>query len=673
MTNTLFLGDMKRFSKIGLLTVFVPFSIYAQIPKPTDSLKQIQLSGVVIIGQQNVANKKVKVLSSLDAYLESNNAINMIKRGAYAWEPMLNGMATERSVVTIDGMRIYGACTDKMDPITSYVEITNLSKANIHSGQSGAANGATIAGSIDLLRRTSGFGAKTFKGSVFTGWESANEQKILGTTLQHSGENFFADVDFTYRDANNYKAGGGQEILYSQFTKYNFSATSGFKINPHQKVIASLIYDKAIDVGYPALPMDVAKAEAIIGSVQYDHHLGLPLADYWQTKLYYNEVTHIMDDTKRPVVPIRMDMPGWTKTFGYYSKLNGTVGNHTWMANLSGHYNKSLAEMTMFSNNTNERDMFMLTWPGVHTIYNSLFLEDKLQINDKWNALITIGSALHINNVRSDFGYESLAIFYPAMQRNKTRWLKNGAVKMNYQKEKWQFSFGTGYGERAPSVSEGYGFYLFNSADRYDYIGNPNMVNEKSLEFNISSTFTTSAFTVKAQADYFRIYDYIIGFNHSDFIPMTIGAAGVRMYGQLPVANIFNASLTADYKITDALQWSGKMVYRRGAAGDLNLPQIQPLSYGANLKYQHQQITAELGAEGSIAQTKYGKTFGEIPAVAYTIFNLAAAKQFDFAKQKIVLKAGVENLFDRYYTTFADWNRVPRMGRNVFVNVVYGL
>ena len=44
----------------------------------------------------------------------------MVKRGSYAWEPLINGMATERTVITIDGMRIFGACTDKMDPITSY-------------------------------------------------------------------------------------------------------------------------------------------------------------------------------------------------------------------------------------------------------------------------------------------------------------------------------------------------------------------------------------------------------------------------------------------------------------------------------------------------------------------------------------------------------------------------
>ena len=35
------------------------------------------------------------------------------------------------------------------------------------------------------------------------------------------------------------------------------------------------------------------------------------------------------------------------------------------------------------------------------------------------------------------------------------------------------------------------------------------------------------------------------------------------------------------------------------------------------------------------------------------------------------LKAGVENLFDTSYSTYANWNNIPRMGRNFFVNVSY--
>src|SRR5690606_29783051 len=80
----------------------------------------------------------MKMAVSVDEFLASSDNISFIKRGAYAWEPLLNNMSTERSIITIDGMHIFGACTDKMDPVTSYVESNNLSTIDITSGQEGS-------------------------------------------------------------------------------------------------------------------------------------------------------------------------------------------------------------------------------------------------------------------------------------------------------------------------------------------------------------------------------------------------------------------------------------------------------------------------------------------------------------------------------------------------------
>ena len=93
-----------------------------------DTIKPIQMQEVIVIGKKaQLSDKQSKTLTSIDDYLQKSAKVDMIKRGAYAWEPIINSMPTERTLVTIDGMRIFGACTDKMDPITSYVEVSNLS------------------------------------------------------------------------------------------------------------------------------------------------------------------------------------------------------------------------------------------------------------------------------------------------------------------------------------------------------------------------------------------------------------------------------------------------------------------------------------------------------------------------------------------------------------------
>ncbi len=663
----------------GLLLALLPLAAMSQqISNDSlinaDSLPIKPLQEVVVIAKNALSNNKAKVLSSLDNYLEHTNQVNMVKRGAYAWEPLLNGMATERSIITIDGMRIYGACTDKMDPVTSYVEITNLSKANIHSGQAGGANGATIAGSIDLVRNKTDFGSSGLKGNIFTGYETNNRQKIVGGNMQYANQKIFTDIDFTYRNATNYKDGNNNEILYSQFTKYNVSATVGKKINAHSHIEASVIYDRAIDVGYAALPMDVSLAEAFIGSVAYIQHHVTPWINNWETKLYYNNVTHIMDDTKRPIVPIRMDMPGWSKTTGMYSFISGQLTKHDWKATLSAHHNQSLAEMTMYSNNPEEKDMFMLTWPGVNTNYAGLFLEDNFKLTQNFSVNGTAGLSMHHNHVNDEFGLASLRIFYPQMKAGNLRLLKNLSFALVYQPVNWKFSVGGAYGERAPSVSEGYGFYLFNSFDRFDYVGKPDMRNEKSWEANTAIQYNKQKLDVKLQGALFHIKDYIIGRPNNNFIPMTIGANGIKVYEQLQHANLLNLSTEAAYSFLPRWNISAKTVYRKGITNDkLNLPLIQPFSYGSTLRYKYKSFFADAVVEGAVKQKKFSPEFGETAAAAYTIFNTSASYRFKCFSKNLTIKTGIENMFNKYYSTFADWNRIPRMGRNVFVNVIVSL
>lgn len=657
-----------------LLTLLFPATVWAQ----QDSLAPVSLSEVVVISRKSPLHKAVKTLGSVDDYLAGAGPVNMIRRGNYAWEPLINGMSSERSLVTLDGMRIYGACTDKMDPVTSYVEITNLAAATVHSGQAGSSGGATIAGSIDLTRRKTGFrerqsgdvspGGGASGGMLFTGFETNNRQKIGGLSLYHAREKFFTDVDFTFRDAANYRAGGNREVEFSPFTKYNVSVISGWKTGPHSEIETSLIYDKALQVGYPALPMDVARAEALIASAEYAHHHISESISQWKTRLYHNSVTHIMDDSHRPDVPVRMDMPGRARTTGFYSILEGASRRHFWKMNFSGHTNYSLAEMTMFSNTPGEKDMFMLTWPGVRTHYLDLYREDTFVLTETLAATLHLGLAAHHNQVGSNFGLESLRIFYPEMNPSRTRALKRLSSSLQYRNDLVNLSLGLAYGERAPGVSEAYGFYLFNSFDRFDYIGNPHLKNEKSVEANAAATFRKKDFSLKVSGACFHLRDYIIGRPDTTLSVMTIGASGVKVYEQLAHATLFSAHLETTYRFTPLWGWRGRLSWQRGTGNDAgNLPLMQPFTYSTGLTFNTGKYSAELGLNGAARQKHFSPGFGETPAASYRVINVSGSGKFG----PFLLKAGIENLLDTYYSTYTDWNRIPRMGRNVFFNLIW--
>ncbi|NGY36064.1 TonB-dependent receptor [Flavobacterium sp. XN-5] len=654
-----------------LLLLFQTSTLLFAQEQANDSLVPKNLNEVIVIGKKSqLYQKQLKPLATIDEYLQQSGKVEMIKRGGYAWEPMINSMATERTLITIDGMRIFGACTDKMDPITSYVEVSNLSEATIVSGQQGGNHGSTIGGAIDLKRNRSGFESPGWDTSLNIGYETNANQKVLGTAINYVGQSFYIDTDLMYRDVGNYTAGNNQEVLFSQFTKFNFSATSGFKFNENKLVEASIIYDKAINVGYPALPMDVSLAKALITSLKYEYVPQDSSIKNWETKVYYNTITHRMDDTKRPSVPIHMDMPGWSDTYGFYSKVKGIFENHHFVADLNSFYNSSVAEMTMYPTDPNESLMFMYTWPDVRTLYNGIFLEDNIILKKHSSLKFTASIANQFNEVASELGLESLQIFYPDMEKSKNRLLKS--VSSNYLRNhnSFEYGFGLAYGERAPSVSEGYGFYLFNSFDRYDYIGNPGLKNEKSAEANVSLSYATNKKSARISASYFHISDYIVGKPDATLSPMTIGGSGVKIYTALDYGTIFNSDLNLEYAISSQLKWNGQLVYSYGKDNKKeNLPFISPLRYSTALNYKTQHFSSEISVQGNAVQSQYNPFYGEDRTADYAILNLASSYSFHLDSSKWNLRAGVENILDTYYSTFADWNNIPRMGRNFFLNV----
>lgn len=649
-------------------------SLYAQ-EKENDSILPVRLNEIVVIGKgKQLHEKQEKSLATLDEYLQKSGTVDMVKRGGYAWEPMINSMTTERTVISIDGMRIFGACTDKMDPVTSYVEISNLSEAQIQSGQQGSCHGPTLGGAIDLKRHSGEKASMGFSGGILTGYESNAKQRILGGSVKYRDSSFYVLSNVTYRKAENYQAGGQREIKYSQFEKINSSITVGYEFLQNQLLEASFIFDEAQDVGYPALPMDVSLAKAWIGSVKYAWAPKKHWVKHWETKLYANSITHFMDDSKRPDVPIRMDMPGWSDTYGYYSKIKGNKDAHDWMVNFNGFYNKSLAEMTMFSNQPNEPDMFMYTWPDVRTSYHGFYAEDVITLNCHQSWHWNIGLGIHQNRVANDFGFQSLQIFYPEMPSAKLRFLKSVGNQFQHQWNHLKFQLGGAYGERAPSVSEGYGFYIFNSYDLFDYIGNPNLKNEKSLEGSVGIEYQKSALKLHLKSSYFRISDYIIGISQTQWLPMTIGAQGIKQYQQLAYANLWHTQFSWEYKVLPSLRWNGQLVNSVGTdAARRNLPFLSPLQYRSELQFKANDWVAAIAVIGNATQTQYSPFYGENKTPAYALVNLSAGYQLTWVKQKLHIQTGIENLLDTYYSTFADWNNIPRMGRNLFVHLNYSL
>lgn len=643
----------------------------------TDSISNHALEEVIVVSKPGKTQIEKKTLNSLDSYLAKRENITLIRRGAYAWEPLINNMPIERTRQTIDGMQIFHACTDKMDPITSYVEINNLEGVDVTSGSQGSLFGATLGGSINLKTRKLFFtDDNQFNGQIQTGYETVNQQKIIGGNLNFSSSKMYLSGSVMYRDADNYKAGGNNEIKYSQFSKFNASGIFGYAINPTNTAEAAVIYDKATDVGYPALPMDVSLAEALITSIKHTYAPVDSWMTKWETKLYYNTITHRMDDTRRPDVFIRMDMPGWTDTYGMYSTLSATAAqNHHISATLNAYHNKSLASMTMLSNTPNQSDMFAYTWPDIKTTYGGITLKDHWQIDEQQSLLFTGSIGSNYNHV-SQNGINQLSIFLndDTFKAYKTRAVGNIAVNYEKTADIWLYGIGVGYGNRAPSVSEAYGYYLFNSGDQYDYIGNPNLKNESTYEGNLFLKYVTSAFSSKLSGSVFYLKNYIIGVITPPFNAMTHGGKGVKIYNNINCAVQASAHWDFTYNINHQWTLSGGLSYSYGKDNEQNtLPFIAPLAYKTAIDFRYNNFKTQLNIKGNAVKNNTAEIYGETRTPSFAVLDWNASYEFYLGKQSLNIGAGIENIFDTNYSTYADWNHIPNPGRNFVIHLTYSL
>lgn len=235
-----------------------------------------------------------------------------------------------------------------------------------------------------------------------------------------------------------------------------------------------------------------------------------------------------------------------------------------------------------------------------------------------------------------------------------------------------KFSLGSGYGHRAPSVSEAYGYYIYNSFDRYDYIGNPDLKNEISYEINASAEISGERFSLTAQANYFYIQNYIIGKILNLGSPMNYQSVGVKAYTSLDYATIFNLSLKARYDVLKHLHWNGILTYARGKNNQSgNLPFIRPLNYQTSLQAHLGNFGIQTSLNGDFKQRNFSPFYGEDSTPAYMIWNLSADYNWRFNQYKMTLQVGAENLLNEYYSTYADWGNIPRMGRNLFTSVKF--
>lgn len=639
------------------------------------TLKQIDLNEFNVIEfnqEDDPLNEYYKGnrFSLTESALERIPAVSLVSRGNFAPEPIYRGFSGGQVNLTIDGMHIFGACTDKMDPITSYVETNNLKEIEAGNNASSSSTGAGLGACIDMKTAKPNLLKKGVYGHVAAGYQSVSKGFNTSIGLGFNEKYFSGIFSGTFRANDNYKDGNGDVVNYTQFSKTNVSAKLQSNFSNFHRIKVDFIYDRAWDVGYAALPMDVSLAQASVYSLTYERFFFGSNLKELDVKVYGNNIYHEMDDSKRPDVPIRMDMPGWSDTYGAFATLKWRNKNgHNLALKGDGFVHYSLAEMTMYP--TDAAEMYMLTWPDVQRYVVGLFASDLWTINEGFDLDYSLRFDYANSRIRSEFAKDHLRVFGYDVDNPVQQGIWNAVVEPRWApNENWKFTWVAALKQRLPTVSEQYGFYLFNAQDGYDYIGNPNLNPESALQAEMNVNYSKNAFSFYAAAFYYHLDNYIVGTIIPDLSSMTIGANGVKVYEALDHAFMtgFEASVLVS---KEKFSWVNVLNYTYGQDSNNEiLPQLPPLKLTSTftIKGKNWDLSPEI--VGAIKKDEVRESYGEQSAPAWMVANLRATYYLK-KKTNWTFQAGVENVFNSYYYEFLDWGQIPRQGINLFANVTF--
>ena len=632
-------------------------------------LKEVHVQGHSQSKHPGSAFYQSSSLSSTEDILSKVEGVSMIRRGPIGMEPVLRAFSAGQVNLVIDGMKFFGACTDKMDPVTIYTEPVNLKSIDIKYAGDGMAMGSTIGGTLNLkLAEAMINPEKKLSGTLASGFYAAAAaiQNILA--VDYGTAKWAIRVSGVYRKAGNYRDGLNRKVDFSQYEKANASISGKYQLTENSSLKADVLIDDGWNIGYPALPMDVGNARARVGAITFRNNPKGGLIRDLEAKLYANSIRHAMDDTKRPSVPIHMDMPGWSNTQGAYLEAQlRNRGKHTISMKLDGYHNRVKADMTMYP--VNSAAMYMLTWPVNHQTVTGLYIQDLVSLNENSRIDFKLRMDAAFSRLTDKMGQDQFAVLGYDVSGPANRLLKNfSAGYTRYLNSELTLYASAGYSERLPTTSERYGFYLFNRMDNHDYIGNPDLKNEQSLNAGLNLIYSINNFSLKLSGFTSYLQQYILGQTQSGLSVMTIGADGVRAYNNIPSARISGAESSLNYQFANrhfTLNNTIKWVHGTDNSGN-PLPLIAPLKSISALRFNHEKLFIQAESEISSGQNRVSTAFAEKSSPGFSIINFRTSYTFSLKKYNLEFSAGAENLLDKAYYEHLDWGKMFRPGRNIY-------
>ncbi|PKL79128.1 MAG: hypothetical protein CVV25_09250 [Ignavibacteriae bacterium HGW-Ignavibacteriae-4] len=665
-----------------LILILLPLSLLADVVQDSISKKEYKSDEIIVIDDDfNAVQKNMNtVLNSVDDLLKYNNSIDLISRANFASEAIVRGYDQNRLSVTIDGMRMFSACIDKMDPITSYIEIENLKASEVSADKSDMSHGISVGGSMNFITNKPLL-SNDFKIVLDNQFSSASDYYNSKGKVNYSFENFAALVSYSVKNAGNYSAGNSTSVNNSSFRKENVKLNTLFKSSENTSHGLEYIYDHSADVGYPALIMDTRRTDMNMISYQIGMKNISDVILSWDTRIYYNSISHLMDDydrsdeeiMNRAVMPgMYMPMDGNTETMGFLTKNKLLLGDDILKLSMEVFRMNAFSDMKMEMLETG-REMYLINLGDIETYSGGIYAGYFTQLSESFLLKLNGRVDYITRTVNNEFARAIAESYWGDNYTANNLQLNTSANLQMDISEVESANITLSRVERAPTHLESFGFYIYNIADNSIYIGNPNLNKEKSYSVNLGYDYNVDNFNVKLNLYNDYIVDYIAGLKDDGVEVVETFAQSFKLFQNIGDANITGIEASLDYNMNEKFGLLTKVKYQYSQSLKYNesLPFTPPLSGLINFSYRSDDIVSVISAEFAAEQNNISKNITiEDSTPGYVILNWRNNYKIS---DTFTVRFGIENVFDKYYYTHFSINNLPNLGRNIYLGLVVGL
>jgi iron complex outermembrane recepter protein len=641
--------------------------------------------------------------------LEQGMGLAKVRKAGIANDLVLRGMKKDDVNVLVDGARVHGACTARMDPPAFHLDYAEVDRVEVRRGPFDVTQPGGLGGLVDVRTRAAGAGIGTelhasfgsagaTETSAVASYGSARADLLLGGAFK-SSHAYAAGDGRTFTAARNDGPPAARfRDTSSDRTAYDIRsgwAKLGLVPAEGQRLEVSYTRQSAIDVLYPYLLMDGISDDT--DRVNATWRVAAPAGPFARVlgQLYWSRVTHGMDDRLRcssaqdttactGALPRSYSMRTDARASVVGAKLEAALGGPDSVADArigadfySRNWHNETTKLARMMPGTPY--MTEASIPDVTLVELGAYAEAKRALRP--GLRLTAGGRADLVQSAPDVDRSSLyRTYHPGAELDLSRSdvLLAGNVQVDWDLALGASLFaGYGHGMRVPDQQERYIAGSAMMAGMPAWVGNPALRPTQSDELDLGARWVGGGLLVKAQVFHAWLRDYVTLAN----LTVTPEGGGTPLTAKTYAnvrARTYGGEASARVAFPAHLFATAQLSYTRGenASAGTPLAEMPPLHASLALRYDVGVFFAEAEEAWAARQDRVDPALREAATAAW--FTTQARVGVDWNGLKAF--AGVRNLFDRMYydhlsyqrDPFSDGFKVPEPGRTVYASLMYG-